>query len=100
MCDCLFNTQIPKSSESRIIIRPSAGTFINGIAKAYDSEYPPQLKGHLTEMEFRVTMENINDMLFTYFPCLLCWTLGYLCCPFTLGLSLCCPAICVTDAEE
>ena len=45
-------------------------------------------------------MEQINDMLFTYFPCAMCWGFGYLCCPFTLGLSLCCPAICVRDAEQ
>ena len=45
-------------------------------------------------------MESINDTLFNYFPCPLCWGFGYLCCPFTLGLSLCCPAICVGDAKS
>lgn len=100
MCDCFFNSQIPNTTETRVIIRPSSGTFVNGIAKSYDDNFPSQLKGHITEHEFKVMMENINDMLYTYFPCLLCWTCGYLCCPFTLGLSLCCPLICVRDAEE
>ena len=58
------------------------------------------MKGFVSENEFEDIMEKINEMLFTYFPCLLCWTLGYLCCPFTFGLSLCGPAICVRDAEE
>lgn len=100
MCDCLFNTQIPRSTQTRVILRPASSTFVNGVAKAYQAEYPTQLVGYLSEMEFRVMIENINDMLFTYFPCLLCWTLGYLCCPFTLGISLCCPLICIRDAEE
>ena len=45
-------------------------------------------------------MEQINDILMNYFPCPLAWCFGYLCCPFTLGLSLLCPAVCVNDAEE
>ena len=45
-------------------------------------------------------MEEINDVLYTYLPCVLCWSFGYVCCPFTLGLSFCCPAVCVNDAEE
>ena len=45
-------------------------------------------------------MESINDMLYTYFPCPFCWCFGYLFCLPTLGLSLCAPAICVSDAED
>ena len=41
----------------------------------------------------------INDTLDNYFPCPLCWGFGYLLAIFTLGLSLCCPAVCVRDAE-
>lgn len=45
-------------------------------------------------------MERINDMLINYFPCPLSWYCGYVCCIFTLGLSLLCPFICIRDAEE
>jgi hypothetical protein len=54
----------------------------------------------MTRREFATMMETINDMLFTYFPCPLCWCFGYLFCLPTLGLSLCLPAICVRDAED
>lgn len=100
MCDCIFNTQIPTSEPTRVIIRPSAGTFVTGIAKQYSEVYPFALDGYVTEREYNTIMQSINDMLFTYFPCPLCWCFGYICCIPTLGLSLCCPAICVNDAES
>ena len=52
MCfDYCFNRQIPRDNlldQSRVIIRPSAGTFITGIAKQYSDTYPPQLTGYLS----------------------------------------------------
>ena len=52
MCDCLFNLQIPASSTSKIIIRPSAGTFVTGVAKQYDDTYPEKLKGLVSERDW------------------------------------------------
>ena len=100
MCDCIFNAAIPSSTPTKIVIRPSAATFVTGLAKAYDETYPEQLRPYLSQREFSQMMEAINDALLTYFPCCLCWTIGYLCCLPTLGLSLCCPAICISDAEQ
>lgn len=101
MCfDCVFNLQIPNSKPTKIIIRPSQGTFVTGIAKRYCDQYPDGLEGTLSQAEFKKMMENVNDMLETYFPCMLCWAFGYLCCIPTLGLSLCGPAVCVNDAED
>ena len=45
-------------------------------------------------------MEKINDSLSSMFPCLFCWIIGYILCPFTFGLSLCIPFQCIKDAEE
>ena len=100
MCfDFLFNQQVPTSTATKVVMGPSAGTFITGIAKQYKDEYPWQLEGHITRRDWDTMMEMVNDMLFTYFPCPLCWCIGYLFCLPTLGLSLCMPAICVRDAE-
>ncbi len=100
MCDSLCNKQIPKSSNTIIVIRPSRSTFVTGLARQYCDKFPAELKGVLSQKDFEIIMEQINDTLFVYFPCTLCWGFGYLCCPFTLGLSLCCPAICVSDAQK
>lgn len=54
----------------------------------------------MSKRDYREMITKINDMLYTYFPCPLCWCFGYLCCIPTLGLSMCCPYICVNDAED
>ena len=101
MCDWIFNSQIPDSSSNIVVVRPIAKTFVTGLASAYDEEYDYQrLERHIERGEYQKMMEQINDILINYFPCALAWCFGYLCCPFTLGLSLCCPAVCVNDAEE
>jgi hypothetical protein len=46
--DCLFNTQIPKSSDKKIILRPTSKTFISGLASSYDTNFPEQLKGYIS----------------------------------------------------
>ena len=42
--DCIFNKQIPESTENRIIIPPVSKTFINGICKKYSEIYPKELE--------------------------------------------------------
>ena len=101
MCDYIFNLQIPESSNGIVVIRPSGKTFVTGLATAYDEEYDyERFHEHMTEVEFQKIIQPLNDVLMNYFPCPLAWCFGYLCCPFTLGLSLLCPAVCVSDAEE
>ena len=68
---------------------------------SYSEEYDAAaFKGHLTHKEFYTIMDKINDTVFHYGPCGFCWCIGYMCCPITLGLSLCLPAKCIDDAEE
>ena len=100
MCDSCFNLQIPKSTSRAVVVRPNAATFVTGLAKSYATEYPHELKGYISEPEFASILEAINDTLYTYFPCNFCWFLGYGCSIFTLGLSLCCPMVCVADADK
>ena len=98
--DCLFNMGIPKSTPEVIIVRPRNGTtFANGLAYAFDdSTYDKNLIGSIEQREYFRLLDQINDILMSYFPCCLCQTFGYLCCLPTLALSLCCPLICVRDA--
>ena len=102
MClDWLFNMQIPESSDTVVIIRPNAKTFITGLASAYDETYDRErLSPYMTQHEFTKMIEGFNDQLAMLFPCGFCWCLGYVCCPVTLGLSLFCPRTCVNDAEH
>ena len=84
-----------------VVIRPSAKTFINGMASAYDEDFDfDLLTSHMTNNEFTYMMERLNDTFSSQFPCAFCWIMGYICCPFTLGFSLYCPAQCINDAEE
>ena len=102
MClDRLFNLQVPASTERVVVIRPSGKTFVSGLASAFDEDFDADLlKGFMTMLEFTKMVEAINDELANIFPCLFCWIIGYVLCPFTLGLSLLCPRECINDAEE
>ena len=101
MCfDFIFNAQIPKSTDKVVVVRPASKTWVNGLAQTYSEVYDERLSDHIEQREYEQIMERINDMLINYFPCPLSWYCGYLCCIFTLGLSLLCPYICIHDAEE
>ena len=101
MCfDWLFNMQIPDPTDRVHIVRPSAGTFCTGLARAYDETYDAVVLGkYISKGEYTSIVSRINDTLENYFPCPLCWCFGYFMAIFTLGLSLLCPMICVNDAE-
>ena len=101
MCfDCIFNSQIPSSNSVFIVAPPASKTWVNGLAQTYSEEYDRRLEGHISRQEYVQVMERINDLLINYFPCPLSWYCGYLCCLFTLGLSLLCPLICINDAQD
>lgn len=51
------------------------------------------------EEEFVMAINQINNTLADYWPCLLCVCFGYLCCPCTLGASLLCPNFCIRDVR-
>ena len=92
--------RIPPSTLSTVILPPASSTFITGLAKQYDDTYPELLRPHLLPSQFSEMITELNDELFVYFPCTLCYTLGYVCCLPTLGLSLCCTGHCVREAEH
>ena len=84
-----------------MVARPTAKTFINGLASCYSEEYDEARLGeYIDKREYEQIMERINDILINYFPCPLSWCCGYVCAIFTLGLSLLCPYMCIKDAEE
>ena len=70
------------------------------LRRATREEYDAVVLGkYINKREYIDIMERINNTLENYFPCPLCWCFGYVMAIFTLGLSLCLPAICVNDAE-
>ena len=82
-------------------MRPSATTWITGLARAYNEDYPEQLKGNIKEDLFERIMNSINDQLFSTMPCPLCWILCHLLAIPTLGLSLCfLQSMCITETEN
>ena len=101
MCfDWLFNRQVPLSNDVFVVAGPASKTWVNGIAQTYSEDYDHVRMGpHIPRNEYCMIMERLNDILINYFPCPLCWYCGYFCCLFTVGLSLLCPLICISDAE-
>ena len=102
MCfDWLFNMQIPDSNNRTVIVKPTAKTFITGLASAYDEDFDYELLSpHMTRQEYSKMMEDFNDQLGNSFPCALCWFIGYFLCLPTIGLSMLCPGQCIGDAEK
>lgn len=99
--DCLFNRRIPMTTSSVYIIKPASKTWINGIPRSYEIEYDPVfLSPYITERQYERLILTINDVLFSFAPCDLCFCFGYLCCLCTAGLSFLCPYLCMRDAER
>ncbi len=110
--DCLFNLQIPKSTEFEYIVRPNGNslhnlnhilgkTFITGLASSYSMKYDPTLlKGLLSKDEFVYMISCFNDILFQFWPCPTCFAIGYMFSPCSLGLSFLFPNSCIADAEK
>lgn len=73
----------------KITLHPANKSFIfSGLASNYDITYDPLLKSYINEREYTDIMERLMDVLFMSYPCCTCVNLSYICCPFTLGLSL------------
>jgi hypothetical protein len=49
--------------------------------------------------EYTAAINQINNTLDDYWPCDFCFYCGYFCCPCTLGLSLFCPNLCISDVS-
>ncbi len=97
--DCAFNKLIPEETNTRIILRPTSKTFINGLASTYDTTYNPLLKDYITEKEYHYVVNKVVDELSMMWPCCFCFTYGYLFSICTLGLSFCFPNFCISEAK-
>lgn len=77
-------------------------TWVNGLAMEYDEDaYNQEIIGKfITRKDFIRVIVQINDTLFSFYPCPLCQCCGYCLCPCTLGLSFLLPYICIRDAEK
>ncbi|KDO28810.1 hypothetical protein SPRG_20014 [Saprolegnia parasitica CBS 223.65] len=73
---------------------------VDGWPSAYASTYPMALKGIVPSAEFNTCIEAINQAVSDYYPCIPCYSCGYLCCLSTLGLSLLVRQPCTTELEQ
>ena len=84
--DCILNKLlIPKENDKIIILKPSSKTFIDGVASSYETTYSEKLRKYISENEFEYIINNINEELILMWPCLFCFSFGYVMCPFTAG---------------
>lgn len=54
----------------------------------------------MSESQFNYLTNSLNDELYSYWPCTLCFCFGYLFSPCTFGLSFMCPNMCISSAKE
>lgn len=78
---------------------PTGKMFVNGISSSYDDKYHPELASVLSKEEHSEILKRLNTTLATYWPCTTVYFCGCLFVPCTMGLSLLCPMMCVSEAE-
>ena len=66
----------------------------------YDTRYPSELLNIISEEQFALDMDKINEAILDFWPCGICFCFGYACAPLTLGATLLCPNMCISKAEE
>ncbi|OQS02734.1 hypothetical protein THRCLA_21337 [Thraustotheca clavata] len=99
-------------ARTTVRLMPMHLRFINGLSRAYDDEFPSELNqlvredtmrpcviASVDEAYFHHAINQINNTLTDYWPCLFCVCCGYACCVCTGGLSLLCPHMCISDVE-
>lgn len=77
-------------------------TFVNGVASEYDeASYDKEMMGdYISEAEFRYVIGSLNVTLAQFWPCDVAIFIGYLLAPFSFGLSLFLPYLCISDAKN
>ena len=99
--DFIFNKQIPNSNSNELIFPPLGKTFITGLSYSYRFYYDPNFIGpYMKEAQFNYLMNSLNDELYSYWPCCICFYFGYTMSLCTLGLSFLCPNFCVSSAKK
>ena len=76
--DCLFNWTIPKTTSKRVIVPPINKTFITGISTYYHADYPAEiLEGHVSKNHFERVLRDVNDKIYSGWPCMMNLAFGY-----------------------
>ena len=83
------------------IATPDGLLFVGGLSNSYEATYPRYIHigSVIGEAELRRLVVQFNDAVQGYWPCTACYAFGCLAAPFTLGLSLCIPNYCISEAE-
>lgn len=82
-----------------IVIPPRGFLFISGIASQYDTTYNIQLQSIMNEQEYEIFIQQVNNSLEAFWPCMPCFAFGYVCACCSFGLSFLLPNICLSEAE-
>jgi hypothetical protein len=85
-----------------VVIRsaPTGKMFVNGISSSYEETYDRDLSAILSREEHSEIMKRLNNTLTSHWPCTTVYFTACLLVPCTLGLSLLCPMMCVSEAEK
>ena len=84
------------------IAKPDGLLFVGGLANSYEPEYPADvdISAVMSEAELTRLVGHFNNAIQSYWPCTACYAFGCLAAPFTLGISLCVPNYCISEAEK
>ena len=69
------------------------------MACSYEEKYDDKLIPYIDKKEFETVIDKLNNTLYMFWPCCMCFTFGYLCSLCSLGLSFCCPYVCISEAK-
>lgn len=86
-------------SFTRVFSAATGKMFVNGISSSYEEAYSLELQSVLSREEHMDIVNRLNITLSTYWPCGFVYFTGCILAPCTLGLSLLCPMMCVSEAE-
>lgn len=78
---------------------PTGKMSPDGISSSYDETYNRDLSVILSREEHSEIIKRLNIILTSHWPCGTINWIGCICIPCTMGLSLLCPMICVSEAE-
>ena len=98
MCFWCCDKNIPESTATKFIFKPNGRRFITGISDSYEVKYYEELKPYIEKKKFILTLRRLIEGFNIMWPCDFCFYCGYTCSICTLGLSFCCPNICISDA--
>ena len=89
----------PQQSLTRVSSVATGKMFVNGLSSSYEESYSNELQSVLSREEHKDIINRLNMTLSAYWPCGFVYATGFICVPCTLGFSLLCPMMCVSEAE-